>query len=267
MSVGTGTLAMSLGLCLCAGQLVATPAAGAAPAAASTSAVSAAAAAKKRVSIRTTTSTRAIKYGKSLRITAKYLNPANAAPITSGSVRLQANRKGKWINWAAAKKLNSKGTVSFTAAPKVTGYFRTLYTGNATFAGHTGLKFKVTVSRPAASKAGRIIAEARKHVGALYLYGAAGPSRFDCSGYTMWVYRKAAGKKLPHKANLQQRHGRSVAKSKKQVGDLIVFRSGSYGTHVGIYAGSVYIYYPPHRGARIIKRKIYKDNYVVRRVA
>jgi cell wall-associated NlpC family hydrolase len=104
-------------------------------------------------------------------------------------------------------------------------------------------------------------------VGSLYKFGAAGPSRFDCSGYTMYVYRKTTGKKLPHKANSQQKYGKSVAKSKKQIGDLIIFRNGSYGYHAGIYAGSGYMYDSPHTGARVSKRKMIGSNYVVRRVA
>ncbi|MEV4343253.1 NlpC/P60 family protein [Actinoplanes sp. NPDC049596] len=268
MSVGTGTIALSLGLCLGAGQLVGTPGAVAAAGPAPTAHVSAtkAAAAKKKVSIRTTYSARSLTAGKSVRITATYRNPATGAAITSGVVRLQAYRNGKWHTWFA-KRLTSKGTVSFSAAPKVTGYFRTSYTGNAVFAAHVGRKIKVTVIRPSSGKGAKILAEARRHVGALYLYGAAGPHRFDCSGFTMYVYRKSVGVKLPHKAHSQQRYGRGVSKSAKKPGDLLISRRGSYGYHAAIYAGNGYIYDSPHSGARVSKRKIFSSNYVVRRLA
>jgi peptidoglycan DL-endopeptidase CwlO len=263
LSVGTGSLALSLGLCLCAGQLVATPAA----AATTASAPVAAAAAKKKPSVRTSFSTRSIKYGASFKVTVKYLNPVNGKAVTSGSVRLQAYRSGKWINWGAGKKLGGSGSVAFTAAPKVTGLFRTYYTGNGSFAPLAGGKSTITVVRPASSKSAKILAEAKKHVGALYLYGAAGPKRFDCSGYTMYVYRKTIGAKLPHKANSQQKYGKAVAKGAKKPGDLVVFRSGSYGHHAGIYAGNGYMYDSPHTGARVSKRKMIGSNYVVRRLA
>ena len=113
----------------------------------------------------------------------------------------------------------------------------------------------------------KIINEAKKHVGSLYKFGAAGPSRFDCSGYTMYVYRKTIGVKLPHKANLQQKYGKAVSKSAKKPGDLIVSRNGSYGYHVAIYAGGGYMYDSPHTGARVTKRKMFGSNYVVRRLA
>jgi peptidoglycan DL-endopeptidase CwlO len=263
-SVGTGSIALSLGLCLCAGQLVATPAASAATTASAP--VVTAAAAKKKPSVRTTFSTRSIKYGAAFKVTVRYWNPATNQGITAGKVRLQAYRSGKWINWGAAKNLSSTGNVTFSAAPKVSGYFRTYYTGNGTWSAHTGAKFTINVVKPASSKSAKILAEAKKHVGALYLFGASGPKRFDCSGYTMYIYRKTVGLKLPHKANLQQRYGKAVAKGAKKPGDLIVFRSGSYGSHVGIYAGSGYMYDSPHSGARVSKRKIYETNYVVRRL-
>ena len=56
-------------------------------------------------------------------------------------------------------------------------------------------------------------------------------------------------------------------KSAKKPGDLIVFRSGSYGYHAGIYAGNGYMYDSPHTGARVGKHKMYGSNYVVRRIA
>ena len=93
LSVGTRSIALSLGLCLCAGQLVGTPAASAAPTAATP--VAAAAAAKKKPSVRTSVSTRSIKYGAAFKVTVKYWNPATNKMITSGTVRLQAYRSGK----------------------------------------------------------------------------------------------------------------------------------------------------------------------------
>jgi cell wall-associated NlpC family hydrolase len=257
-SIGTGSIALSLGLCLCAGQLVATPAASAA----TTPVVMAAAAAKVKPAVRTSVSTRTLPWGSKVKVTAKFINPATGKVVTSGTVRLQAYRNGKWLNWAS-KSLGSSGTVSLQGAPKMSGYFRTLYSGNSSYAGHSGAKFKVNVVASGA----KVLVEAKRHTGALYKFAASGPSRFDCSGYTMYVYKKAAGKKLPHKANSQQRYGKAVAKGSKRVGDLIVFRSGSYGYHAGIYAGNGYMYDSPHTGARVGKHKIYGSNYVVRRLA
>ena len=48
----------------------------------------------------------------------------------------------------------------------------------------------------------RVVAEAAKHRGAPYQYGAAGPTRFDCSGFTMYVFSRF-GKRLPHSSAAQ----------------------------------------------------------------
>ena len=257
---GAGTIALSLGLCLCAGQLVATPAASAA----TTPVVTAAAAsAKVKPVVTTKVSTRTLKAGQSVKVTAKYINPTNGTVVKGGTVRLQALRGGKWLTWQS-KSVGSNGTVTLTAAPKISGDLRAVFLGTSKFTPLYGGKFRIKVV--SANSGNKVINEAKRHVGALYKFGAAGPTRFDCSGYTQYVYRKTTGKKLAHKANAQQKAGRAVAKGSKQVGDLIVFRNGSYGYHTGIYAGGGYMYDSPHTGARVSKRKMWSNNYVVRRL-
>ncbi|AGZ40282.1 C40 family peptidase [Actinoplanes friuliensis] len=252
---GTGTIALSLGACLCAGQLIGTPAASAAPV---VTAAAAAPAVKPKI---TNSATRSVAWGKKVSVTAKVIDPKTGKVVTRGSVRLQAKRDGKWRTWVT-KKLSSKGTVKLTAEPHITGYFRTQYTGATNIRWATSGAIKITVK----SSGAKVLAQAKKHKGALYKFGASGPKRFDCSGYTQYVYKKTTGKKLPHKANSQQKYGKAVAKSKKKIGDLIVVRSGSYGTHAGIYAGNGYMWDSPHSGARVGKHKIWSKNYVVRRL-
>ncbi|MFD1374342.1 C40 family peptidase [Actinoplanes sichuanensis] len=111
-----------------------------------------------------------------------------------------------------------------------------------------------------------VVTEAARHRGAPYRYGAVGPDRFDCSGFTMYVYRKTAGRKLPHKAHLQQRYGTAVGKADAHPGDLIIIRRGSYGTHAGIYAGDGTMWSAPRTGKTVTRQKIWSSNYVVRRL-
>ncbi|MEU8664692.1 C40 family peptidase, partial [Actinoplanes philippinensis] len=98
-----------------------------------------------------------------------------------------------------------------------------------------------------------------------FTYSAA-PARFDCSGFTMYVYRKTTGRKLPHKANLQQRYGKAVSKAAGRPGDLVIIRKGSYGTHAGIYAGHGTMWSAPRTGKTVTKQKIWSKNYVLRRL-
>ncbi|MEU4164933.1 C40 family peptidase [Actinoplanes sp. NPDC026670] len=111
-----------------------------------------------------------------------------------------------------------------------------------------------------------VVTEAARHKGAPYRYGAVGPNRFDCSGFTMYVYRKTADRKLPHKADLQQRYGKPVNKAAARPGDLIIIRRGSHGIHAGIYAGDGTMWSAPRTGKTVTRQKIWSSNYVVRRL-
>ena len=133
-----------------------------------------------QMAVKTTVSSKSIAWGSSVRITARYYNPQTGKAVTSGRVRLQAYRSGKWQNWSS-KVVNSSGSATLTAAPKVSGYFRTVYLGNGAYTSHTGGKIWVTVR----SSGAKILAEAKSHKGALYKFDAAGPKRFDCSGFTL----------------------------------------------------------------------------------
>jgi cell wall-associated NlpC family hydrolase len=113
--------------------------------------------------------------------------------------------------------------------------------------------------------AARVVAEAARLSGRPYSFGAAGPSAFDCSGFTQYVFGKF-GIGLPHKANSQQRYGRAVSRSQVRPGDLIFFRNGSYAYHVGIYAGGGYMYDAPRPGRTVGRHKIWTDAYTVRRL-
>jgi cell wall-associated NlpC family hydrolase len=255
--VGTGTIALSLGLGLFVGGLSAPQVASAAGA----PVVTAAAAALPVPKMSQSVNRRTLARGQAVTLTVKLTDPKTGKAVNSGRVRLQAYRNG-WKTWQT--KYVRSGKVVFVSKPLITGSYRTVFLGSEGF-GYAATKgIKVTVKSK--SKVAAVIAEAKKHVGALYLYGASGPRRFDCSGFTMYVFKKAAGRKLPHKANSQQKYGKAIAKSKKQVGDLIVVRSGSYGYHVGIYAGNNTWYDSPRSGKRVSKRKIFSSNYVVRRL-
>ena len=99
-----------------------------------------------------------------------------------------------------------------------------------------------TPAVPASGTGAEIAALARSFVGkAPYVYGGAGPSGFDCSGFTMYIYGQF-GVRLPHGATDQMRYGAAVDRSQLQPGDLIFFHddyySSSTASHCGIYVGN-----------------------------
>ncbi len=122
-----------------------------------------------------------------------------------------------------------------------------------------------TAPADAATTGSRAVAEASRHAGAPYRYGATGPTRFDCSGYTRYVFGRL-GRSLPHSSTQQYSATRHVAKASKQPGDLIFTRSGGRITHVGIYAGAGQFWDAPKSGDHVRKRKIFTSDYVVGRV-
>ena len=69
-----------------------------------------------------------------------------------------------------------------------------------------------------------------------YVAGAAGPNRFDCSGFTQWVYKKATGKYLPHYSGAQMNTARRVGVRNLEPGDLLFFGPGG-SQHVSMYIG------------------------------
>ena len=77
---------------------------------------------------------------------------------------------------------------------------------------------------------------ARNQKGDPYVYGADGPSSFDCSGLTMYSYAKA-GLYLPRSSDAQYRYVRHIAKRNLHRGDLMFFHSGGSVYHVAIFLG------------------------------
>jgi peptidoglycan DL-endopeptidase CwlO len=251
---GTGAMALSLGLALTAGQLAAPQVANA------TTVVSAVTAARSAPKMSQSVNRRTLKKGQLVTLTVKIVNAKNGKAVTSGKAQLLAYRKG-WKVWQT--RYVKAGKAVFVSKPAATVSYRSRFLG--TTAVRAGISNKITVTVKAAGAA-KVLAEAAKHKGALYLYGAAGPKRFDCSGFTMYIFKKVAGRKLPHKANSQQKYGKAISKAGKKPGDLIIFRSGSYGYHAAVYAGGGKMWDSPHSGARVSKRKMIGSNYVVRRL-
>ena len=97
-------------------------------------------------------------------------------------------------------------------------------------------------------RAGIALRYAVKQIGDSYVWGAAGPIRWDCSGLTMRAYEQA-GVRLPHSSRAQFGYGRSIARSNLLPGDLVFF--GTPISHVGIYVGKGKMVHAPRPGARV----------------
>jgi len=95
------------------------------------------------------------------------------------------------------------------------------------------------------------IAAAKAKLGAPYVWGATGPSRFDCSGLTQWAW-KQAGVSIPRTSQQQAGYGRPVALKDIQAGDLVTSNWGSGpNSHVALYIGGGKVIHAPAPGKTV----------------
>jgi peptidoglycan DL-endopeptidase CwlO len=98
----------------------------------------------------------------------------------------------------------------------------------------------------ASSAAAQIAVDtALAQLGEPYVWAAAGPNSFDCSGLVQFAYA-AAGMTLPHSSAIQATMGRAVTRAELQPGDLVAFYSPV--SHIGIYVGNGQMVHAPTSG-------------------
>jgi cell wall-associated NlpC family hydrolase len=107
-------------------------------------------------------------------------------------------------------------------------------------------------ARPASGAAAAALRYALRQVGKPYVFGAAGPAAFDCSGLVVAAYA-SVGIGLPHSTGGLLGRGRPVARNALQPGDLVFPSSG----HVGIYVGDGMMVHAPHTGTNVKVAPIY----------
>ncbi len=101
----------------------------------------------------------------------------------------------------------------------------------------------VSTSEGSSATGDAIIQAARSKLGCSYVWGAAGPDTFDCSGLTQWCY-KQAGISITHQSETQKNEAKKVVPvSEARPGDIL-WKSG----HVGIYIGNGQYIHAPQPG-------------------
>jgi len=209
--------------------------------------------------------------------------------VRNQAVTLQAQRGSTW-DTVATGMLSDAGTVTFTVKPTASRTYRLAFPGTRGLGAASSKGLSVAVASPSSSsssstrsstvvrsplafssvttasgRAAQVIALAAAQSGKPYVYAAAGPGSFDCSGLTQYVFAQV-GISLPHNADAQKSYGVGVSASAALPGDLVVFLDGGYGYHVGIYAGNGYMYDAPHSGTTVGLHQVYSSNVVFRRL-
>ena len=119
------------------------------------------------------------------------------------------------------------------------GWYKVTYAGNT---GYVSSDYITITTEPAASTSSalgdQIVALAKQYLGTPYVLGGNGPSSFDCSGFTKYIYAQF-GYSLNRTATDQLQNGVSISRDELQPGDLVFFRyrTSKPVSHVGIYIG------------------------------
>jgi cell wall-associated NlpC family hydrolase len=100
----------------------------------------------------------------------------------------------------------------------------------------------------ASQRAAAAFAAAKSKIGSPYVWGATGPSSFDCSGLTSWAYNQA-GVSIPRISQDQANAGTRLGRGQLAPGDLVFFYGDLH--HVGFYAGNGQILHAPKPGANV----------------
>lgn len=132
-----------------------------------------------------------------------------------------------------------------------------------------GLAVPASASAPPSVEAVAVNVAAQQ-VGKPYRWGATGPNAFDCSGLTMYAFKKA-GRTLPRTTMEQYRAVRHIPLSQVRPGDLVFMADSGSSTnvqridHVGIYAGHNSWYVARHSGTLITRQTLWTRNLWVGR--
>lgn len=122
------------------------------------------------------------------------------------------------------------------------------------------------VAAPASSTGSAVVAEAMKHLGAPYVWGAKGPDSFDCSGFTHYVYQVATGKEIGGWTVPQESAGTQISVDQAQAGDLLFWGAPGATYHVAISLGNgQFIQAPaPGQGVSISSVADFAPSFAVR---
>lgn len=128
----------------------------------------------------------------------------------------------------------------------------------------TSQEKETTTTVPVSGKGATAVETAKKYIGCSYVYGASGPSSFDCSGFTSYVF-KQHGISLNRTAAGQYSNGVAVSRNQLQPGDLVMFGKSGIN-HVGIYIGGGQIVHAANKSRGVttdtINSGYYNNNYV-----
>jgi len=165
---------------------------------------------------------------------------ANEEIVSANRIQGQINGKVKTIN-AKLAVLNSSAMSQAMAVFDKTGSYPDIVLPEATNVETTALRAALTQR------------------GKPYVWGAAGPDSYDCSGLVVWAYAQE-GISLPHYTGSLWNSGMHVSRADLEPGDLVFFFPDI--SHVGIYLGNGLMVDAPSTGQDVQVQAVFWDEYV-----
>ena len=166
--------------------------------------------------------------------------------IAAQKAKDAADQAKAQIALAAFNKAQAAQAAAARSAASRTAAARAATAAAAEAANKTLIK---TVALPqssgGSSVAQRAVTAAMTRLGDRYVFGATGPTRFDCSGLVQWAYRQA-GISTTHYTGTLYNDYRHIPESQLKPGDLVFFYRDHH--HVGIYIGNGLMINAPHTG-------------------
>ncbi|HEY8458587.1 MAG TPA: NlpC/P60 family protein [Actinopolymorphaceae bacterium] len=116
-----------------------------------------------------------------------------------------------------------------------------------------------STTKPTDSVRQRVVDFAVDQLGEPYVFGADGPSAWDCSGLTMRAW-ESVGVSLPHYSRGQYRQSVPIARDELRPGDLVFWASNAEDPdtiyHVGLYVGHDQMVHAPRPGRTVERRPV-----------
>lgn len=182
--------------------------------------------------------------------------------VTTASLNV---RSGPGTQYSKVGSLKSGNVVTITGT---SGGWYQITSGS--LSGYVSSKYVTPKGDQSSSPVGEAAAAlAKSLLGKPYVYGAAGPNSFDCSGLVYYIYRQL-GCDLKRSASQQYLHsGEFVAFEELEPGDLIFIFNPKYDrsggtkpvTHVGIYVGDDQFIHASTSGDCVKYSSLYGSHY------
>ena len=112
----------------------------------------------------------------------------------------------------------------------------------------------------------KVVEFARGFLGTPYVYGAASPEGFDCTGLVYYTYQKIAALLIPRSTRALAQFGEKITQEQALPGDVFIFNTVGGPSHAGLYIGDSQVLHAASAGSKTgVIISSMKENYYATR--